>query len=219
LSARVLVNGNDVGRVTSRTHWRSPARIAVPATGGDFLRVDLVFDREWRPVDHGLEGGYRPITALAYGARLAPLDLAPAAVAGEGDDARFVEGWYAPEPYFGSTARWSTAEASVILSGGPAATLDLTTFNLPDLGGRTVRVSVDGAEVGSFATAAKPGPRRARIAVPKSDAPWRVVRLVVESPWTPSAAGDSPDDRELGVLVRSLRLVPRGFLSRLRGNR
>jgi MoaA/NifB/PqqE/SkfB family radical SAM enzyme len=219
LAARVLVNGRDVGRVTSRTHWNSPARIAVPPASGDFLRVDLVFDREWRPIDHGLPGGYRPITALAYGARLAALDVGTDVVAGGRGDAQFVEGWYAPEPHFGKPARWSTAEATVVLPGGPEAALELNTLNLPDLGGRTVRVTIDGAPAKGFTTDATPGPRRARIAVPRSDAAWRVVRLVVDPPWTPSADGVSRDHRELGLLLRSVGLARPSVLTRLCGKR
>ena len=217
LEARVFVNGRPVGRVASRTHWVSPARIALPALAGPFLRFDLDFDREWRPIDHALPGGYRPIAALAYGARLANLPIASAATAGLAGDGQFVEGWYAPEPSHGGHARWSTKEASVLLTGGPARGLEIRLFNLPNLGGRAVRVTVDDQPVGEFATSNRPGSQTARFAVPATDSPWRVVRLAVDPTWTPAADGSSEDDRELGVLVKSVALARPGILARARG--
>ena len=206
ISGIISVNDQVVGRLDSRTHWRSPVRFALPDLKEQYLKVDLTFDHDWRAIDHDLPGGYRPVSAIVYAAGLTSITDSKESrltAGGPGDD-RFVEGWYDPESYFNCLARWSTKEASVILPGGSGSGVEIGWLNLPELPKRQVEVFVDHTPVHQFSTGGKAGRRKECFRIGNDRKRWQVLRLVMDDTWQPSANDQSADNRHLGLLVRSI---------------
>ena len=203
LRGTVSAGGACVGVLDSRAHWQRVTRFALPDSRSPFTQIDVEFDSEWRPIEHGLPGGYRPIAAMVYAARVT--DEAGAS------DVELVEGWYPPEA--GGGFRWSMTEASALIPGG-LREVEIEWLVVAGMPSRTAALTIDGERVGEIDAGKPVGVYRTRIAVPGSDARRRVLRIACDGTWGPDERKGTADTRRLGLPVRRIG-APRGLLSRL----
>jgi hypothetical protein len=134
---------------------------------------------------------------------------------GERDFAFVLRGFHAGESMPSARARWTTGEAQIALPrlavAGPTATLvaRLAAYRPPGITPPTVRVEIDGAEIG---TIARPGPGFAEYRLPLDSAAVSRLRAgestlaIIADTFVPKAAGLGDDTRVLGVAVDWIRV-------------